>query len=123
PDEFYSTTNHPTYIRLKNQWITVEETEMDCIIVVEPENNRTYCKPMAHIKKGEMVVIGREGIKVIPPERPRGKKGVFEFMSSDASTEKPFKSMMMKIGKEISRIKNKGGKIALVGGPAIVHTG
>lgn len=123
PDEFYSTTNHPTYIRLKNQWITVEETEMDCIIVVEPGNNRAYCKPMAHIKKGEMVVIGREGIKVIPPERPRGKKGVFEFMSSDASTEKPFKSMMRKIGKEISRIKNKGGKIALVGGPAIVHTG
>jgi len=78
---------------------------------------------MVHIKKGEMVVVGREGIKVIPPERPRGKKGVFEFMSSDASTEKPFKSMMRKIGGEISSIKKEGGKIALVGGPAIVHTG
>lgn len=123
PDEFYSTTNHPTYIRLNNQWIAVEDTEMDCIIVAEPRNNRAYCKPMVHIKKGEMVVVGREGIKVIPPERPRGKKGVFEFMSSDASTEKPFKSMMRKIGGEISRIKKEGGKIALVGGPAIVHTG
>jgi len=123
PDEFYSTTNHPTYIRLNNQWIAVEDTEMDCIIVAEPRNNRAYCKPMVHIKKGELVVVGREGIKVIPPERPRGKKGVFEFMSSDASTEKPFKSMMRKIGGEISRIKKEGGKIALVGGPAIVHTG
>jgi len=123
PDEFYSTTNHPTYIRLNNQWIAVEDTEMDCIIVAEPRNNRAYCKPMVHIKKGEKVVVGREGIKVIPPERPRGKKGVFEFMSSDASTEKPFKSMMRKIGGEISRIKKEGGKIALVGGPAIVHTG
>jgi lysine-ketoglutarate reductase/saccharopine dehydrogenase-like protein (TIGR00300 family) len=123
PNEFYSTTNHPTYIRHNNKWINVEEIEMDCAIVLDSENNRAYCKPMVHIKKGEMVVVGREGIKVIPPERPRGKLGVFEFMSSDASTEKPFKSIMSKTAQEIRRIKDKGGKIALVGGPAIVHTG
>lgn len=123
PDEFYSTTNHPTSVRFKNQWINVDDIEMDCAILVDPEEMRAYCKPLAHIKKGELVVIGREGIKVLPPERPRGKLGVFEFMSSDASTEKPFKSMMSKIAGEINRIKDRGGKIALVGGPAIVHTG
>lgn len=123
PDEFYSTTNHPTYIRFQDQWINVEEIEMDCAIVVDTEKLRAYCKPLAHTKQGEMVVVGREGIKVIPPERPRGKLGVFEFMSSDASTEKPFNSMISKTAKEIKRIKDKGGKIALVGGPAIVHTG
>lgn len=123
PAEFYTTTNHPTYIRYGNKWIGVEDIEMDCIIVVEQENKRAYCKPMAHIKKREMVVVGREGIRVVPPERPRGKKGVFEFMSSEASTEKPYKSMMRKIAKEIRRIKENNGKIALVGGPAIVHTG
>lgn len=123
PNEFYSTTNHPTYIRYRNKWINVEEIEMDCAIVLDRENNRAYCKPMVHVKKGEMVVVGREGIKVIPPERPRGKLGVFEFMSSDASTEKPFKSIMSKTAQEIRRIKDKRGKIALVGGPAIVHTG
>ncbi|MCE5214330.1 MAG: TIGR00300 family protein [Methanobacterium sp.] len=123
PNEFYSTTNHPTYIRYKDKWINVDEIEMDCAIVLDTENNLAFCKPMVHIKKGEMVVVGREGIKVIPPERPRGKLGVFEFMSSDASTEKPFKSIMSKTAQEIRRIKDKGGKIALVGGPAIVHTG
>jgi len=123
PDEFYSTTNHPTYIRFQNQWINVLEIEMDCAIVVHVEKLSAYCKPLAHTKKGDMVVVGREGIKVLPPERPRGKLGVFEFMSSEASTEKPFKSMISKTAKEIKRIKNKGGKIALVGGPAIVHTG
>lgn len=123
PDEFYSTTNHPTYIRYHNQWILVENIEMDCAIIIDPEEIRASCKPLAHIKKGELVVVGREGIKVVPPERPRGKLGVFEFMSSDASTEKPFKSMMSKTADEIKRIKKKGGKIALVGGPAIVHTG
>lgn len=123
PDEFHSTTNHPTYIRYQNQWINVENIEMDCAIVLDPENLRAYCKPLAHIKKGDMVVVGREGIKVMPPQRPRGKLGVFEFMSSEASTEKPFKSIMSRTAREIKRIKDKGGKIALVGGPAIVHTG
>lgn len=123
PDEFYSTTNHTTHIRFKNLWLKVEEIEMDCAIIVDSENLKAYCKPLAHTKKGEMVVVGREGIKVLPPERPRGKLGVFEFMSSDASTEKPFNSMISKIAWEIKRIKDKGGKIALVGGPAIVHTG
>jgi lysine-ketoglutarate reductase/saccharopine dehydrogenase-like protein (TIGR00300 family) len=123
PDEFYSTTNHTTYIRFDNRWVHVEDIEMDCAIVVDTLKMSALCKPMAHIKKGEMVIVGREGIKVIPPERPRGKLGVFEFMSSEASTEKPFKSVINKTAKEIKRIKDKGGKIALVGGPAIVHTG
>jgi len=123
PDEFYSTTNHPTYVRFNNRWIQVENIEMDCAIVLDTEELRAYCKPLAHIKEGDNIVVGREGIRVVPPERPRGKLGVFEFMSSDASTEKPFKSIMSKTAREIKRIKDKGGKIALVGGPAIVHTG
>ena len=115
PDEFYSTTNHPTYVRFDNRWIQVENIEMDCAIVLDTEELRAYCKPLAHIKEGDNIVVGREGIRVVPPERPRGKLGVFEFMSSDASTEKPFKSIMSKTAREIKRIKDKGGKIALVG--------
>jgi lysine-ketoglutarate reductase/saccharopine dehydrogenase-like protein (TIGR00300 family) len=123
PSDFYSTTNHPTDIRYKNHWIPVENIEMDCMIVFDSENNQALCKPMNNIKKGDMVVVGREGIKVTPPERPRGKLGVFEFMSSEASSEKPFKSMIKKIASEIREVKENGGKIAVVGGPAIVHTG
>lgn len=123
PSEFYSTTNHPTLIRYKNQWIPVEDIEMDCMIVVDPDSMRAFCKPINHIKKGELIVVGREGIQVTPPERPRGKLGVFEFMASEASSEKPFESMIKKIVSEIHEIKNRNGKIILVGGPAIVHTG
>ena len=123
PSDFYSTTNHPTDIRYKNHWIPVENIEMDCMIVFDSENNQALCKPMNNIKKGDMVVVGREGIKVTPPERPRGKLGVFEFMSSEASSEKPFKSMIEKIASEIREVKENGSKIAVVGGPAIVHTG
>ncbi len=123
PEDFYSTTNHPTYVRFKGEWIEVEEIEMDCMIVVDPENEKAKCLPIGRIKKGNLVVVGREGIKVIPPERPRGKKGVFEFMSSEASSEKPVRSIIEKIASTIREIKEKHGKIAIVAGPAIIHTG
>ena len=123
PDDFYSTTNHPTFVRYNGKWIEVQEIEMDCMIVIYPENGKALCLPIGEINKGDLVVVGREGIKVVPPERPRGKKGVFEFMSSEASSEKPVRSIIERIASEIREVKDKGGKIAIVGGPAIIHTG
>jgi len=123
PADFYSTTHHPTEIHYNDKWIVVEDIEMDCMIVVDQESDRAFCKPIGQIKKGDLIVVGREGIKVIPPERPRGKLGVFEFMSSEASSEKPIKSIINKIASEIKEVKDRGGKIAVVSGPAVVHTG
>ncbi|SCG84906.1 ornithine cyclodeaminase [Methanobacterium congolense] len=123
PPDFYSTTHHPTYIRQNGEWLKVQDIEMDCMIVFDPETKRAFCKPIGRIQKGDLVVVGREGIKVVPPERPRGKKGVFEFMSSEASSEKPIKSTVKKIAAEIKEIKRNNGKIAVVAGPAVVHTG
>lgn len=123
PVDFYSTTHHPTHIRYDGEWLLVEDIEMDCMIVVDTESRRAFCRPIGKIKKGDKIVVGREGIQVSPPERPRGKKGVFEFMSSDASSEKPIKSIIRKISSEIKEVKKRGGKIAIVSGPAVVHTG
>ena len=126
PENFYSTTNHVTHVLKNGDWLLVENIEMDCMVVIDEDdqgNNKAYCKPIGKIKKGDLIVVGREGIKVSPPERPRGKQGVFEFMNSDVSSEKPLMCMIEKIASEIKEIKSKGGKIAVVGGPAIVHTG
>ncbi|NYB51194.1 MAG: TIGR00300 family protein [Methanobacteriaceae archaeon] len=123
PNDFYSTTNHPTFIRYQDKWIPVENIEMDCMIVVDPQSGKALIKPIGRIKKGDLVVVGREGIKVMAPQRPRGKKGVFEFMGSGASSEKPLRTLIKSLAKEINEIKDRGGKIALVGGPAIIHTG
>jgi len=126
PENFYSTTNHITHVLYNGNWLLVGDIEMDCMVVIDEDedgNNNAYCKPIGRIKKGDLVVVGREGIRVTPPERPRGKQGVFEFMNSDVSSEKPLMSMIENIASEIKEIKSRGGKIAIVGGPAIVHTG
>ena len=123
PEGFYSTTHHVTHVLYNGNWLLVNNIEMDCTIIIDEENETAFCKPLAQIKQGDMVVVGREGIKVTRPQRPRGKQGVFEFMNSDVSSEKPLMSLVRDVAKEIKEIKGRGGKIALVGGPAIVHTG
>jgi len=80
PRGFYSTTNHPTYVRYQGSWAEVEHNHMDCLIVLE--DGRAVCTPIGHIKKGDNVVIGTSGVKVVPPERPR-EKTFFGFMSNE----------------------------------------
>ena len=123
PENFYSTTNHPTYVYLQDRWIEVENIMMDKIIVLEPEKGRAFCKAIGDVKKGDLIVVGEVGIKVKPPERPRESIGVFKFMSSEASSEKPSTSIIKQIAKDIYNVKVMGGKVVAVAGPAIVHTG
>lgn len=123
PEGFYSTSNHTTHVLFEGDWLMVDEIEMDCMVVIDKENKRAFCRPISNIKKGDLIVVGHEGIKVTPPQRARGKQGTFEFMNSDVSSEKPLLTIVKGIAKEINEIKNRGGKIAVVGGPAIVHTG
>ena len=120
PRGFYSTTNHPTYVRYQGTWVEVEHNHMDCLIVLQ--DGRALCTPIGHIKKGDRVVIGTSGVKVVPPERPR-EKTFFGFMSNEVSSERPSGELVRQLAGEIVRTKKAGGKIAVVCGPAVVHTG
>ena len=123
PEGFYSSSNHTTHIFYKGNWIPVEDIEMDCLVVVDEEANRAFVKPIADIKSGDRVVVGLDGVRVTPPHRSRDEQQVFEFMNSEVSSEKPLMSLINGIAEEMKEIKAKGGKIGIVGGPAIVHTG
>jgi len=121
PDDFYSTTNNHTEIFHTGKWIKVENMMMDkCIIVKE---NRASCTPIRDVKKGDMIIVGEKGMRVTPPERPREGVNLFQFMSSGSSSERPTQHIARKVAEDIYKIKKQGGKIVLVGGPAIVHTG
>jgi lysine-ketoglutarate reductase/saccharopine dehydrogenase-like protein (TIGR00300 family) len=121
PDDFYSTTNNRTDVFYKGKWITVENMMMDkCIIV---KGNRAWCSPIREIKKGDMIIVGERGIRITPPERPREGVNLFQFMGSSSSSERPTQHIARKVAHDIFKTKKEKGKIVLVGGPAIVHTG
>ncbi|MHB1005815.1 MAG: ornithine cyclodeaminase, nickel-pincer nucleotide-dependent [Chloroflexota bacterium] len=121
PPEFYSTTNLDTVVNIDGHPVDVADTEMDCGIVVE--GNAARCIPVSEVTKGQAIVVGHEGIRVRPLERPRRPSPTFAFMSSSVSSEKPRKALIHDVSREMKEIKREGGKILVVAGPAVVHTG
>jgi lysine-ketoglutarate reductase/saccharopine dehydrogenase-like protein (TIGR00300 family) len=121
PPDFYSTTNNHTEIFHKGKWIRVQNMMMDKCIVIK--GNQASCTPIRDVKKGDLIVIGEQGIRITPPERPREGVNLFQFMGSGSSSERPTQHIARRVAEDIYKTKKSGGKIVLVGGPAIVHTG
>ena len=121
PDDFYSTTNHRTLVRLKGQWIEVERQRMDAVIVVEggprdlPQAARRHGRAIS-------VVCGVAGVRVIPEFQERDRHG-FAFMTNEISSERRVEVGVARIAAMMQEVKAAGGRIAVVAGPVIVHTG
>jgi lysine-ketoglutarate reductase/saccharopine dehydrogenase-like protein (TIGR00300 family) len=123
PDGFYSTTNLETAVRLNGQWVRVEWPEMDCGIAVDAEAARAWTVALSDVKKGEYIVTGHEGVRVTPLERPRAQPQVFAFMGSSVSSEKPKALLIHEVAERLRDIRQRNGRVILVGGPVLVHTG
>jgi lysine-ketoglutarate reductase/saccharopine dehydrogenase-like protein (TIGR00300 family) len=121
PDDFYSTTNLETVVRLEGHWVPVENPEMDCGIVVTGDRARTIA--VSDVKAGDQLVCGASGIKVVPLPAIDRSVGGFEFMKSDVSSEKPQALLVRQIAQQMRDVKADGKKVLWVGGPAVVHTG
>ena len=122
PENFYSTTNYRTEVRLAGHWVEVEDQEMDCGIVLDLAEKKARCIAMVHVKKGDPIVVGRQGLRVMPAETT-ARQHLFEFMSSSVSSEKPKGVTVREIAAAIRRTKEAGEKVLAVLGPAVVHTG
>ncbi|MFL6238043.1 MAG: TIGR00300 family protein [Actinomycetes bacterium] len=125
PDDFYSTTNLETVVRLDGQWVPVEHPEMDCGLLVDGHRVRTV--PVSDVKSGDRIVCGATGVKVVLPMRPHSANvddmWHFEFMNSDVSSEKPQALLVRQIAARMREVKAENEKVLWVAGPAVVHTG
>src|SRR5437868_4914768 len=123
PEGFYVTTNQQTFIHLKGGWIEARPSTMDCGIAVDTEKREAVTVKFSEVKKGMTIAIGHHGIRVTPAQRSIDRANVFEFMASNVSSEKPKSAVIRELAAEIRRTKETGGKILVVAGPAVVHTG
>ncbi len=120
PEDFYSTTNQRTYVRLDGRWVPVERQRMDAVIVVE--GGRAVCRKLREVRAGDAIVCGVHGIRVVPEFRERDRYG-FAFMTTDSSSERRVEVSVSKIAEMMRQTKARGGRIAVVAGPVVVHTG
>lgn len=123
PDDFYSTTNNETQLYFDSTWINVERMMMDKCIVLDPVTKTAECKTNREVKKGDLIVTGEKGIKIVPQERPREGVDIFQFMSSTSSSERPTQQIAKKVALDIIKTKQNSGKIIVVAGPVVVHSG
>ncbi|MCZ2813012.1 TIGR00300 family protein [Modestobacter sp. VKM Ac-2979] len=123
PEDFYSTTNLETLVRLDREWLRVQRPEMDCgLVVTDGPVVRTV--PVSDVRAGDAVVCGAHGVRVeLPPQAPRGDEDDFGFMSSSVSSEKPQALLVRQIAERMREVKATGKRVLWVGGPAVVHTG
>src|SRR5262245_44184964 len=120
PEDFYSTTNHRTFVQVGGDWVGVEKQRMDAAIVVH--DGRAACRKLRDIRVGDAVVCGVHGVKIVPEFQERDRHG-FAFMTNEISSERRVEVGVARIAAMMRSVKQAGEKIAVVAGPVVVHTG
>ena len=131
PDDFYVSTIYPTEVRVQCQWVRVQNQRMDGAIVVSPlpagasASFIAECKLLRDLKKGDQVIVGVEGIRTVRKAEARESRAdkEFGFMGSGVSSERRVELVVEQIAWDLRRIRDQGGKVVVVGGPVVIHTG
>jgi len=120
PDDFYSTSNHHTWVRHRGEWLEVQRQRMDAAIVIA--HGRAICRKLRDLRAGDLVVCFLDGIRVVPEFRERDRHG-FAFMTGGISSERHVETSVERIADMMREVKSSGGRTAFVVGPVVVHTG
>jgi lysine-ketoglutarate reductase/saccharopine dehydrogenase-like protein (TIGR00300 family) len=126
PDDFYSTTIYPTEVRVHGKWVLAADQRMDGVLVIGEGGVR--CKLLRDLVPGEKVVTGVKGIRTVRKQEARDRRGAgaeeeFGFMASGVSSERRVELVVEQIAWEMRRIRERHGKIVVVPGPVVIHTG
>jgi hypothetical protein len=123
PPEFYVTTNQQTFVRLDGKEIEVTPALINSAIAVDRRKGSARAVKFFDVKKGDEIVVGHQGIRVVPVQRATTHTDPFQFINNIVDAEEPKSAVIREIAEELRRAHNAGGKIAVVAGPAVVRTG
>ncbi|PYL08877.1 MAG: TIGR00300 family protein, partial [Verrucomicrobia bacterium] len=123
PHDFYVTTNQQTFVRLKGKEIEVRPVMRDSAIAVDRARSSARAVKFFDARKGDEIVVGHQGIRVVPVQRTTSHTDIFQFINASISADEPKSAVIRELAAELRRARSSGGKIAVVAGPAIVRTG
>ncbi len=127
PDDFYSSTIYPTEVRVGGQWVRVRQQRMDGVVVVTATAATVVadCKLLRDLQVGDRVVVGYDGIRSVrsTTDRSRAPQEEFSFMGSGVSSERRVELIVEQVAWELRRLRDQGGKVTVVAGPVVIHTG
>jgi lysine-ketoglutarate reductase/saccharopine dehydrogenase-like protein (TIGR00300 family) len=124
PENFFSTTNLPTYVRVRGEWRMPKEPRMDSALVLDGRGE-LWVREGRRVRRGEQVAVGQkedgsEGIFVQTDLVGGEADNEFKFMTSEVSREKPIDYALM--ARLLVEERERGGYPVWVTGPALVHS-
>lgn len=123
PHDFYVTTNQQTFIRLDGKEIEVRPAMMDSAVAVDRKKRAARAVKFFDVNGGDEIVVGHQGIRVVPVQRSTAHTDIFQFINTMVDADEPKTAVIRELAQELRRARETKGKIAIVGGPAIVRTG
>src|SRR5882724_9000239 len=123
PRDFYVTTNQQTFVRFDGKEIEVRPAMMDSAIAVDRKKRSARAVKFFDVSKDDEIVVGHQGVRVVPLQRSTSHTDLFQFINTTVDADEPKSAIIHGIGDELRRVRKAKGKIAVVGGPAIVRTG
>ncbi|MEQ8538995.1 MAG: TIGR00300 family protein [Coleofasciculus sp. D1-CHI-01] len=127
PDDFYVSTIYPTEVRIKGEWVKVQNQRMDGAIAITQIDSQPIarCKILRDLEVDEQVVVGVEGIRTVHKPKTREQRGSeeFSFMGAGVSSERRVELIVEQIAWELRQIRDQGGKVIVTAGPVVIHTG
>ena len=125
PEDFCCSTIYPTDVRIGDTWVRVAHQRMDAVILVDDTTDgepSARCTLMRDLVRGDKVVCGHNGVRLHMRD-PRRSQGEFAFMSSQVTTERRAEVQIEELAFEMRRIRARNGRIVVVAGPVVIHTG
>src|SRR5205807_5741488 len=123
PRDFYVTTNQQTFVRFDGKEIEVRPAMMDSAISVDRKRGAARAVKFFDVRKGDEIVVGHDGVRVVPVQRATSRTDVFQFINTIIDADEPKSAIIRELAAELRRARKAKGKIAVVAGPAIVRTG
>ena len=123
PGDFYVTTNQQTFVRVNGKQVEVIPAMLDSGIAVDRKKAAARAVKFFDIRKGDEIVVGHQGIRVVPVQRSTSRTDVFQFINAIIGPDEPKSAVIRELAKELQRARADKARIAIVGGTAIVRTG
>ena len=128
PEDFYSTTIYPTDVRVAGRWLRVARQRMDVVVRLDETRSAAECVLIRDLRVGNAVVTGVAGVRIhTKPARREGGEAApteeFGFMSAGVSSERRVELVVEEVARELVRLRDSGGKVVVVAGPVVIHTG
>ncbi len=121
PDDFYATTNRRTQVypgrRSGATWRTCAWTASSW-----KRGADLACRLIRDVKAGEKIVCTSRSVRVFPLFSEQESEE-FGFMASDVSSERSVDVAISRVAEELARQKRDRGRVIVVAGPVVIHTG